>query len=465
MFEKTMRNKVVNAIEEYSLFGNGDTVIVAVSGGADSVALLDILASLEALRLNLIVAHLNHSLRGAESDGDEAFVRELAARYGLPCEAGRADVRGLGRREKLSLEEAGRVARYAFLHRLAAQYRADAIALAHHADDQAETVLMRLLRGAGATGLAGIAPKTGDKLVRPLLGSTRPEIEAYLRRRGLAYRTDSSNADTKFLRNRVRHELLPSLATYNPAIRDRLVATAEALAADEALLEGITDAAFASHGEESNGTVTLWLPGVRGEAGGLRLRLYRRAILLAKGDLARIGARHLRAIDQLIFSERPGGSLALPDGATVARSYDTVSFAPSPRQAPAMGYEMVLEGPGTYPVPGGGTLLVAEAAPPAAWGGIAAQVAYFDADAAPFPWLVRTFRQGDRIVPLGMAGSKKVKDVFIDAKVPRASRSRVPLLFSGERLIWICGLRNSSETRVTERTARVMRAEILDITP
>ncbi|MCM2356667.1 MAG: tRNA lysidine(34) synthetase TilS [Geobacteraceae bacterium] len=460
-----MLNKALKTIGAHSLFSVGDRVIVAVSGGADSVALLDILASLQPLRLNLIVAHLNHSLRGAESDGDEAFVRELAARYGLPCEAGRADVRELSRREKLSLEEAGRVARHAFLRRLAAQYRADAIALAHHADDQAETVLMRLLRGAGATGLAGIAPKTGDKLVRPLLGVTRREIEAYLRRRGLVYRTDSSNAETKFLRNRVRHELLPALATYNPSIRDRLVATAEALAADEALLEEITDAAFARHGEESDGAATLWLPGVRGEAAGLRLRLYRRAILLAKGDLARIGARHLRAIDQLIFSGRPSGSLALPDGARVARSYDRVSFTTSPGEAPAMGYEMVLEGPGTYPVPGGGKLLVEEAAPPASWGGIAARVAYFDAEAAPFPWLVRTFRGGDRIVPLGMSGSKKVKNVFIDAKVPRASRKRVPLLFSGERLIWICGLGNSAETRVTERTARVMRAEILDITP
>lgn len=457
-----VRNKALATIREHSLFSAGDTVIVAVSGGADSVALLDILASLKEFRLTLIVAHLNHCLRGSESDGDEAFVRELAARYGLPCEVDRADVQGISRRNKLSLEEAGRVARHAFLHWLAARHRASVIAMAHHADDQAETVLMRLLRGAGGTGLAGIAPKTCDRLVRPLLGVTRGEIESYLRARQMTFRTDSSNADTKFLRNRVRHELLPYLASYNPSVRDRLVAAAEALAADEALLEELVDGAIARHGTEGNG---LSMSGVRTEPLGVRLRLYRRALLLAKGNLARIGSRNLQAIDRLVFSARPNGTLTLPDGVRVARRYDAVTFAPAPEEALAELPERVLEGPGTYAIPGGGALQVEEAGFTGAWQGVPASVAYFDADAAPFPWLVRTFKAGDRIMPLGLAGHKKVKDLFIDEKVPLAARRRVPLLFSGERLIWVCGLRISAETRLTERTGRVIRAEILDFTP
>jgi len=321
---------------------------------------------------------------------------------------------------------------------------------------------MRLLRGAGGTGLAGIAPKTGDRLVRPLLGVTRGEIESYLHAREMTFRTDSSNADTNFLRNRIRHELLPYLATYNPSVRDRLVAAAEALAADEALLEELVDGAIARHGTEGN---ALSVPGVRTERLGVRLRLYRRALLLAKGNLARIGSRNLQAIDRLVFSLRPNGALTLPDGVRVSRRYDAVTFAMAPEEALAVLPERVLDGPGTYAIPGGGTLQVEEVGFPGAWQGVPASVAYFDADAAPFPWLVRTFKAGDRIMPLGLTGHKKVKDLFIDAKVPPAARRRVPLLFSGERLIWVGGLRISAETRLTERTGRVMRAEILDFTP
>jgi tRNA(Ile)-lysidine synthase len=460
-----MRNQVLKIIKEQMLFDCGATVIVAVSGGADSVALLDILASLPELQLKLIVAHLNHSLRGAESDGDEAFVRELAAHYGLPCEVGRADVRELSRLNKVSLEEAGREARYAFLYEVAARHRAHAIALAHHADDQAETVLMRLLRGAGASGLTGIAPKTGNGLVRPLLGITRGEIEAYLQARSLAYRTDSSNTDTSFLRNRVRHELLPYLATFNPAIRDRLVVTAEALAADEVLLEDITDTAFVRHGKICAGMVTLCLTGLAQEPAGVRLRLYRRAVLLIKGNLARLGSRHLNAIDRLVFSSNPSGSLDLPDDIRVARNYARISFSSSQERTGDRLPETVLARPGVHVIPGCGRIMVEEALFPGPAAEIPPGVAYFDADATPFPWQVRSLHAGDRIIPLGMTGHKKVKDIFIDAKVSRERRANIPLLLSGDRLIWVCGLRVSAETRVTERTVRILKVEFPDFIP
>jgi tRNA(Ile)-lysidine synthase len=300
-----MLKKVMHFIEEYSLFAPGDTVVVAVSGGADSVALLDILVSLRELRLNLVVAHLNHLLRGAEADADEEFVHKLAASYGVPVVVKRADVGEVARTEGRSLEDAGRAARYAFFDELAVSHKAHAVALAHHADDQAETVVMRLLRGAGGSGLCAMAPKSAGLYVRPLLSVNRGEIEAYLQRRGIAWRTDSSNAAADFLRNRIRHELIPYLARYNPAISDRLSATAEALAADEEYLEAATNAAFASYAVLSAGRIILDLPGLRSEPRGIRLRLYRRAILQAKGNLARIGFRHLRAIDCLVFSAKP----------------------------------------------------------------------------------------------------------------------------------------------------------------
>lgn len=460
-----MLKKVLSSIEENRLFAPGDTVVVAVSGGADSVALLDILASLRELRLTLVVAHLNHLLRGAESDGDEEFVRSLAVRHGVPVVVKRVDVAELARRERRSLEEAGRVARYGFLAETARLHGAHAVALAHHADDQAETVLLRLLRGAGGSGLCAMAPQSAGTWVRPLLTVTRSEIEAYLAARKLPFRTDSSNATNDFLRNRVRHELIPYLAGYNPAIAERLVATAEALAADEEILESAAAAAFARHAASGASGVTLAVPGVRAELRGIRLRLYRRAIAMTKGELLRIGFRHLREIDRLVFSAEPQLELTLPDGLRVARSYGELSFALMTDKEPFLPYEFVVEGPGSYHIPGGGMLVVEQAAPPADMKALPATTAYFDPGRVPFPWVVRTFTPGDRISPMGMTGHKKVKELFIDAKVPRAVRRRIPLLFCGETLLWVGGLRVSNAACLAAGAKAAVRAEILDFTP
>ena len=460
-----MLKKIAKTIGEQSLFQPGDTVIIGISGGADSVALLDVLVSLEGYRLKLVAAHLNHLLRGTESDEDEAFVQELSACYHIPCEIKRVDVDGLRRQENFSLEEAGRIARYEFLHEMALKHQADAIAIAHHADDQAETVLMRLIRGSAVTGLAAMAPKTQEKLVRPLLCVTRREIEHYLERRRLSYRNDSSNADTAFLRNRIRHELIPVLATFNPAIVKRLNVTAKALAADEAVLEQVTEAAFKRHGKVDAQLMCLSVTGVRKEPPAIRFRLYRRAVLQVKGDLARIGSCHLNAVDRLVLSAKPNQSLNFPEEVRVEKKYDTLYFLRSMCEAGPVLPDMQIPGPGVYSIPGVGTLLVTVDQFPAVAGSIPATVAFFDAKATPFPWLLRGFTAGDRIIPLGMSGSKKVKDILIDEKVPRESRRLFPLLLSGGRLIWVLPLRVSEETRVTQETEHVLRAEILGFSP
>lgn len=460
-----MLKKVIHFIEEYSLFAPGDTVVTAVSGGADSVALLDILVSFRELRLNLVAAHLNHLLRGAEADADEEFVLKLAGSYGVPVVVKRVDVGEVARTEGRSLEDAGRAARYAFFDELAVSHKAHAVALAHHADDQAETVVMRLLRGAGGSGLCAMAPKSAGLYVRPLLNVNRREIEAYLQRRGIAWRTDSSNAAADFLRNRIRHELIPYLARYNPAISHRLSATAEAMAADEEFLEAATSAAFASHAVLSAGRIILALPGLRSEPRGIRLRLYRRAILQAKGNLARIGFSHLRAIDCLVFSAKPHLTLDLPDRLRAAKSYGEISFSAGEDKKPLFSGEIYLDGPGIYPLPGSGMLAVDYADASGDLKSAPATTAYFDLDRAPFPWRVRTIRPGDRFSPFGMTGQKKVKELFIDAKVPLSFRRRIPILFCGETLLWVGGIRRSNAASLTTGTKTVARAEILDFTP
>ena len=460
-----MLDRVLKTIRSHSLFTYGDTVIVAVSGGADSVALLDLLHRMKEFRLNLVAAHLNHCLRGSESDDDEHFVRELCDSMGIQCEFKRVDVKKLAGEKRLSLEDAGRAARYGFFHELRDKHSAQVIALGHHADDQAETVLMRLLRGAGATGLAGMTPKSHNGIVRPLLEVTRRDIEAYLNSRRLTWRTDSSNMDTDFLRNRIRHELLPFLETFNPSIKSSLVVTAGTVAADEEILEAATEAGFSRCGTHADGATIFSLRALDLEPPGIRLRLYRLAIRHVHGTLARIGFRHLQAIDLLRGSERPNSSLDLPDGMRISRSYDTLKFAVGGAEQKTVPYEFTVDGPGDYCLPDGRRLLVREATFPDTAAAKLPVVAWFDRQSVPFPWLVRTFRAGDRIVPRGMTGSRKVKDIFIDAKIPLEIRGRVPLIFSGGHLVWIGGMKVSARTGVTENTASILKVEILDPSP
>jgi len=454
--------KVVRVIEEHRLFEPGHTVIVAVSGGADSVALLDILASLEHLRLRLVVAHLNHGLRGAESDGDAEFVARLAERYGLPLESGAADVRETARAEGLSLEEAGRKARYRWFDDLAERHGARRIALGHHADDQAETFLLRLLRGAGTTGLRGMRPLSAGRYARPLLTLSRAEIEGYLKRQSLSWRDDRSNSDTRFLRNRIRHECLPYLATYNPAVSERLVAAADILAADEEALERVVDQVMARIGAVESTGVCLNIPLLRAEPAGIRLRVYRRAIRFVKGDLALVSHCHLKRIDDLVHSSRVNGGFSLPGGFSARRRYETLVFSRKEEQADTA-WEVRIDGPGTYRLPFGVSLIVRLAAPPARWENVPRSRAYFDPVKIPFPWFVRTFRPGDRFSPFGMTGTRKVKDFFIDAKVPVDLRRRIPLLFGGGRLLWICGLRRGGAGRLTPETHEAVEVDIPEI--
>ncbi len=455
-------NRISKYISDKGLLHPGDTVIAAVSGGADSVALLHILKNLEELRLNLVIAHLDHMLRGHDSRGDANFVRDTASRYGLPFELRSMDIRRFALQRKLSIEEAGREARYAWFNEVAAKYAARAVALGHHADDQAETVLMRLLRGAGATGLAGIYPGSGSRYVRPLLCCTRSEIEAYLRERNLPFRTDSSNTDTRFLRNRIRHELLPTLETYNSSIRERLVATAEILSDDEELLELVTGQSFKNVADVREKLVRFKITDLVNELRGLRLRLYRRAIRAAKGNLHHITLKHLRKIDDLALSGKANSHFVLPGQLQISKCYNTLTISTCGADDGRRPFELVVEGPGLYQLPGGRQLSLTSSSAPGTFKELPACKAYIDSGSAPFPWIVRTFRDGDRFTPLGMNGRKKLKDYFIDMKIPVHKRRSIPLIFAGDNLLWIAGFRLAEEARLTVSSESVIAAELIE---
>jgi len=455
---------LVSKIQRQRLFEPGETVIVAVSGGADSVALLDILSRLEAGQLRLVVAHVNHGLRGEASDGDEEFVSGLAARYGFPFESQRSDVAGLSQSLHISLEDAGRRERYRFFAQIAKCYGAASIALAHHRDDQAETVLIRLLRGAGGAGLSAMGSLSQGMLKRPLLPISRAEIEQYLKGAGLSYRTDASNADTTILRNSIRHELIPLLARYNPKISERLAATAEILASDEELLQGLTEAAYARIVRSDHGALTLAVDELAREPRGLRLRLYRHALCELRGDLQRIGLSHLDSIDRLVLSERPNCRIKLPGDCVVSRSYHALRFT-SDWAAEEPGFALDIEGLGSHQLADGRRLRVESVPRPDSLDAGSRRVVYLDPAAAPFPWLLRGFAAGDRFRPLGMTGAQKIKDLFMNEKIPVSERRRIPLLISAGRILWVCGIRVAHEARVCSATGPILRVEILEITP
>lgn len=447
--------RVEQTVSRQRLFRPGNTLVVALSGGADSSALLDLLASLPDYNLNLVAAHLNHCLRGLESDADEEFCRGAAVRYGIPFEVRRIDVKALAEMNRLNLEDAGRRARIEFLDEVSKKYGATAVTLAHHADDQAETVLMRLLRGSGMTGLSGMAYRNARGYVRPLLDITRSEIEQYLGGRNLQWREDASNSDTMYLRNRVRHELLPLLEEYNPAIRSCLATTASIISGDAALLEELTKRAFAESCRMEEGRTACSIQQLRALNPALRRRVLRHAFKQACGTLEGVSVRHIDAMCDLIDSDRPNSRLALPQAVAVVKEYDKLVLTYLAESALENGFELMVTEPGVYQLPCGGSLVVESinrAILPVDPG-----VIYLNLEKIPFPWLVRTFRPGDRMTPLGMSGRKKVKDIFIDRKIPVSERKRTPLLFCGDDLVWIAGICASELSRIDATPAATVR--------
>lgn len=449
--------RVSRIVREQRLFGPGDTLVVALSGGADSTALLDLLSGLPGFSPRLVAAHLNHCLRGPDSEADEAFARGLASRYAIPFESRRVEVKTFAAQNGFNLEDAGRRARIAFFEELRRKWGATAVALAHHADDQAETVLMRLLRGAGTRGLTGMPYRSGRGFIRPLLGVTRAEIEAWLTERGLTWREDASNRDTAFLRNRIRHELLPLLEEYNPAVRERLAVTAGLLADEDDLLDTLTRKEYARLAERGAASVAFDVAALAPLHPAMLKRLIRHAVAELAGDLRHLSLRHVGDVAALLDDGPPNRRISLPALLVARREYGrlVIQRAGADEGAPE---EVVIDAPGRYRLWDGMTLEIVPAAPTERLDETPPGAALLDPAKAPFPWLVRTFRAGDRIVPFGMSGSRKVKDIFIDAKIPLSQRRSIPLVFSGGTLIWVCGLRSSDLARIDGSSARVVKA-------
>lgn len=469
-----LARQVAATIAKHKMVRAGENILVAVSGGADSVALLDVLILLApGYGIELGVAHVNHALRGAAADGDAAFVAGLARQRNLPFFDTRVDIGAHRQSHRVSTEEAGRQLRYAFLNKVADDRGYTKIALGHQRDDNAELVLMFLLRGSGPRGLGGIPPTRGHRIIRPLIDATRAQVMAYLGTAKLTYTSDATNTDRRYLRNRIRHDLLPLLrADYNPQISRSLTRLAAVIRSEDHWMDRQSTRLFAQVVRSiSARKVTL----DRAEFGrhdiAVRRRMVRKAIVTLKGDLRRVTFTHVEAVCRLADRRTNGQSVDLPQAMTAAVDGATLVLArhkcppkhrrqsPLPGPAP-YGYDIPIDQ--WLPVPEIGARI--KCTPMAA-----AQLpkpvpadpanAYLDRDRLPGPLRIRNIRPGDRFRPLGLDGSQKIKNFLINTKVNRAHRSRIPVVESGARIVWLVGHRIAEDAKIRPETRRVLKVE------
>ncbi len=483
-----VRGAVELFARRHDLLPAGSAVVVAVSGGPDSVCLLDCLHALApALGLRLHVAHLDHGLRAdGSAEQDAAYVRYLGAHYGLPVTCERQDTRQLMAQRRLGAQEAARLVRYRFLEgvadRLAAEGAAGAVVIAtgHTADDQAETLLLHLLRGSGLSGLAGMRPRRGQ-IVHPLLETPRAAVEAYCAALGLSPRQDPSNLTDAYMRNRLRHELLPLLERYNPRVRQALAGAATALAGDLAYLDSQADRLLPSLIRGQGGlsaTEPAWLEvGHHAWAATpptLRPHLVRALLTRLYGSTEGFGQEHLLRLVQLL-AEAPNKKryAQFPHGLTLEQgSHGPRLWAGPPPAAALSGFSaQALPIPGTLALPTGQLTTTLEAAGPDLLASLSRPgqvegVAHADADAVGQQVVARPRRAGDTLQPLGMAGRhRKLQDLLVDAHVPRAMRDSLPLITRPtvhgqaglDQIVWVAGLRLAEPFKVTAATTRVLR--------
>ncbi|MBN1370047.1 MAG: tRNA lysidine(34) synthetase TilS [Dehalococcoidaceae bacterium] len=461
-----LEDRVYAFIRRANLIPSGSRVLAAVSGGPDSVALLQLLYNLrQALGISLVVAHLDHNLRGEESTGDALHVAELAGQLDLPFAIGGRDVAGYRSQHGLSLEEAAREVRYGFLCEVAAESGASVIATGHTLNDNVETILMHLIRGTGTLGLKGLASWTsrqaGGKnfeIIRPLLETGRNEIEAYCRERGLATRLDSTNLSLSPLRNRIRLELLPLLEGYNPGMEKALLRLAD-LAGDELDFLSIErDKAWGRVVKREKNTIILDKVELGGLHPALKRSILRRALAELAGSLKDFEAGHIE--DMLAILEKPAGKqLVLPRGFSFTVEYGRYLLGKAPEELcpfPPVENETVLQVPGVTQA--GAWKVTAEIIE---GGGIkpdtGAFTAYLDFDRTGRCLSMRPRQPGDRFFPLGGGGQKRVKGFLIDARVPRLWRDNIPVITAARDIVWLAGLRIDERFKVTENTKRVLR--------
>ncbi|MFO0753431.1 MAG: tRNA lysidine(34) synthetase TilS [Thermodesulfovibrionales bacterium] len=453
--------KVKKTIGKYGMLAQGDLVLVALSGGPDSVCLLTVLHRLRGeFSLRLAAVYIDHCLRPLEVPGEIRFCAELCASLDVPFATESVDVATYAREKGVNTQEAARELRYCSLQERAASAGACRIALGHTADDQAETLLMRLFRGAGPTGLSGIPP-VRNAIIRPLIEAERNEIEDFLAAERQGYVIDSSNLKDKYTRNRIRHLVLPAARSINADLVKTLARTADIFREEERYFEALAAKTLMKLVSRKTDTaVELFLAPMEAMDRVLLRRVLRRAVDAAEG-LRGVGFLHVEEIAELIKGGKAGDRIYLPRALRVIKGYSTLLIT---ADTPERLGEYVLNGPGDLVLHEASLVLRCTLSPlteerKGAYGDGRRSV-LLDAERAGFPLQVRARRPGDLFYPLGFGKRKKLQDFFVDEKVPRDQRDTVPLLVKGGEIVWVAGYRADERYRVAKETKRVLQCEI-----
>lgn len=451
---------VRTALTEFGV--RDETVVVAVSGGPDSVVLLHLLFRLrEDFGLRLHVAHLNHMLRGEHGARDARFVADLAQRLDLPCTCEERDVRTYQRASaNSSLEDAARQVRYQFLNETADRAGAKRIALGHMADDQAETVLLHLVRGTGLSGLRGMLPVRG-RIIRPLLTVRREEIEEFLQNEGIAHCADETNESRQFARNKIRADVIPLLQReFNPKVVDSIVRTAQVVRSAEEWVQIELDRHFDGLIVDRDDTGLSFSADTLMNAPTMLRRLaIRRAIRECAIETLNLGLSHVEATEALLFAADRRGRISLPGGLFARRIEDILEVRQERVVETGQAWSIPVEIPGSYRIPHSDVTLTCEIAPQGGESGeptTESHEAFMDWDCVRGGLAIRNRRPGDRFHPLGAPGSRKLKDFFIDIKIPQPERDHIPLLVDDEGIICVLGYVIADRMRVRTETTTLL---------
>ena len=471
--EKPLEQRICDSIIAQHLFKRGDTVVVAVSGGADSICLLSILAKIrEALGVSIHVAHLDHGLRGRDSQADAVFVADFAAQLGIPTTVEHRDVLNYKKRHRCSLEEAARNVRYTFLADTMHRIKGSCVAVGHTRNDHIETILLHIIRGSGITGLRGLQSRSSlifDEIkhpltiIRPLLSISREETVAYCHQHKLRPQHDTSNDDQSFLRNRIRLELLPQLRNYNAGIEDALTRLSSLAADDLAYIEEQALNIWGSVVQAKDRALYFDKKVLKDLPIVMQRQIFRMGLAKLAGSTRDFDAGHLESM--VNFVTKPAGkTLSLPHGLTLSSLYGILILSPShvsPCPLPLLKEKTAIHVPGEIEVDGWHitTKIVRQTQSTIRilHNTASGFKATFDLNALGRDLIVRNRQPGDRFQPLGMNRTKKLQDFMVDVRIPRAWRSRVPLLCTKEHIAWIVGWQIDDRVKITKNSSAAVQ--------